>query len=30
VRAAEAAIDDGAAEQALDRLVELTAKLAPT
>jgi anthranilate phosphoribosyltransferase len=30
VRAAEAAIDNGAAAQALDRLVELTAKLAPT
>jgi anthranilate phosphoribosyltransferase len=30
VRAAEAAIDDGAAAAALDRLVELTGKLAPT
>ena len=30
VRAAEAAIDGGAAAQALDRLVELTAKLAPS
>jgi anthranilate phosphoribosyltransferase len=30
VRAAEAAVDSGAAAQALDRLVELTAKLAPT
>jgi anthranilate phosphoribosyltransferase len=30
VRAAEAAIDDGAAAAALDRLVELTSKLAPT
>jgi anthranilate phosphoribosyltransferase len=30
VRAAEAAVDSGAAAQALDRLVALTAKLAPT
>ncbi len=30
VRAAEAAIDAGAATTALDRLVELTGKLAPT
>jgi anthranilate phosphoribosyltransferase len=30
VRAAEATIDSGAAAQALDRLVELTGKLAPT
>ena len=30
VRAAEAAIDDGGAARALDRLVELTGKLAPT
>ena len=30
VRAAESAIDDGAAAAALDRLVELTGKLAPT
>jgi anthranilate phosphoribosyltransferase len=30
VRAAEAALDSGAAAQALDRLVELTGKLAPT
>jgi anthranilate phosphoribosyltransferase len=30
VRAAEAAVDEGAAARALDRLVELTAKLAPT
>jgi anthranilate phosphoribosyltransferase len=30
VRAAEAAIDDGAAAAALDRLVKLTGKLAPT
>jgi anthranilate phosphoribosyltransferase len=30
VRAAEAAIDDGAAGAALDRLIELTGKLAPT
>jgi anthranilate phosphoribosyltransferase len=30
VRAAEAAIDSGAAARALDRLVELTGKLAPT
>ena len=30
VRAAEAAIDGGAAAAALDRLVELTGKLAPT
>jgi anthranilate phosphoribosyltransferase len=30
VRAAEKALDSGAAAQALDRLVELTAKLAPT
>ena len=30
VRAAEAAVDDGAAARALDRLVELTAKLAPS
>ncbi len=30
VRAAEAAIDEGAAAAALDRLVELTGKLAPT
>jgi hypothetical protein len=29
VRAAEAAIDAGAASEALDRLVELTGKLAP-
>jgi anthranilate phosphoribosyltransferase len=30
VRAAEAAVDSGAASRALDRLVELTGKLAPT